>query len=143
MEQQLPIDFSVAAARAATNEGIARAVDHADRVDAQWSLTAYTFLATYARTHTSFTAEDVRLAAGDQLSAPPDQRAWGAVMRKAVSAQVIRGIGFVTARDPKVHRCNVRLWQSLVYPGATAAMLKAMGSPVAQDSHHPQMPPLA
>lgn len=117
MVDQLPIDFT--AARAARDLGMERAAVHADRTEPSWSLTAYTFLSTYARQHHTFTAEEVRLAAGDQVPTPPDNRAWGAVFNKAVRANMVRGIGFMTARDPKVHCNNIRLWQSLVYPGAT------------------------
>lgn len=118
-EAQLPIDF--AAARAARDRGMQQAIDHANRVDPSWADTVYTYLRVYARTHPSFTTEDVRRAAGDEVPTPPDKRAWGGVVNRAVRAGVVARSGFVQAKDPKVH-CNVvTLWRSLVYPGASAS----------------------
>lgn len=110
-------------ARKRRDDGMQRAADHAEAVKEGWGDTAYTYLCTYARTNHSFTTEDVRMAAekaGD-LAVPPDKRAWGSVVARAVRAGVLRRSGFVTARDPKVHCNNIALWQSLVYPGARPA----------------------
>jgi hypothetical protein len=95
------------------DEGIGRAVDHADRVEPKWSEQAFAFLDGYARQHKQFTGEDVREAAEEfGLSIPPDKRAWGGVMQRASRKKIIRRIGFTTASDPKVH-CNVvTQWES-------------------------------
>lgn len=97
------------------DEGIQRAVDHADRVEADWSSNAYAMLVQYARHKGSgahITSEAVRNhCEWFGLPLPPDKRAWGAVMLKASRAGVIRKAGWTTANDPKVHCNPVSLWQ--------------------------------
>lgn len=111
-------------ARRARDEGIARAVAHAEAtVGPEWAATAYTFLGVFARKNQTFTTEQVREAAtrAGEVLEPPDRRAWGGVVKKAVRTGMLRRCGFVQATDPRVHMNIVALWQSLVYPGARAA----------------------
>lgn len=110
MTEQAAFDFE--AARAARDAGIHRATAHADRVNPKWSDDAYAFLERHARTSPLFTTEDVRAASAGEVPDPPDSRAWGGVVLRAVRAGLLELDGYMTARDPKVH-CNVvKRWRS-------------------------------
>ena len=102
-------------AEALRDEGIQRAIDHADRVESEWSDRAYGMLVRYARQKGSgakITSEAVRNhAEWFGLPTPPDKRAWGAVILRAARAGVIHKAGWTTANDPKVHCNPVSLWQ--------------------------------
>lgn len=104
------IDFE--AARKARDAGIDRAVAHAEAALRNWAETAYNFLVEFARQNPSFTTEDVRQEAGAAVPTPPDKRAWGGVMQRAARAGIVVAAGFVTAKSPKVHCQNIRLWRS-------------------------------
>lgn len=75
------------------DQGIARAVDHADRVIDQWSEDAYKLLLAYAGGR-EFLSEEFVDYARAALPAPPDARAFGGPIRRAVNAGVIRRIGY-------------------------------------------------
>lgn len=113
------LDFEKA--RELRDDGIKRAVDHADSlapaVAPKWSDTAFDYLLEYARENRSFTSEDVRQAAerAERVTIPPDKRAWGGVVQRASRAGIIERAGFVTAKDPKVHCNNIALWRSRSY----------------------------
>lgn len=111
MDNQLTMDFQ--AAREARDEGIRTAVEHAESVTPRWADKAFDLLCQHARANAEFTSEDVRFAAKDSITAPPDGRAWGGIFQRAARAGIIARAGFVQARDPKVH-CNVvTLWRSM------------------------------
>lgn len=97
------------------DEGIQRAVDHADREIESWSDRATYMLMSCARARgqgSEITSESIRnYAEFHDLPPPPDKRAWGAVMLKAARAGVIKKIGYTTANDPKVHCNPVSLWR--------------------------------
>jgi hypothetical protein len=96
------------------DDGMRRAVDHADRVAPQWSEQALDAVRAFSLTRDHITSEQVRQwAEKDGLSAPPDGRAWGAIMRRAAKEGLIRKIGWTTATDPKVHCNPVSLWEVL------------------------------
>ena len=68
--------------------GINRAIDHANRVhDCDWADAAFDFLDSYLDRYPTghlFTCEEVRKAAeNENFLPPPDDRAWGGIMRKA------------------------------------------------------------
>lgn len=114
--------FDYEKARELRDAGIQRAVDYADSLapasSPKWSDTAYAYLIEFAKTTKTFTGEAVRSAAEESgmVTTPPDKRAWGGVMRRAVTAGIITRDGFETALDPKVH-CNiVTRWRSNVHP---------------------------
>lgn len=105
------------AAEILRDEGITRAVDHADAVHEQWSDRAFAMLIDYidliGGSGNEFTSEMVRFYADSQgLPRPPDQRAWGAVMVRAARSGVCKKIGWATATDPRVHFNPVTLWEA-------------------------------
>lgn len=71
------------------DEGIARAVDHADRVVDDWSAQAYRMLLAWAAGREFITEEFVTFAK-PRLPAPPDNRAFGGIVRRAFKAGVLR-----------------------------------------------------
>ena len=76
-----------------------------------WVEMALEALRTHATTHKYFTTEQVR-AANQELPEPPDKRAWGAVVRKANRAGIIRSHGWTRAESTTVHGMVVTLWES-------------------------------
>jgi hypothetical protein len=72
--------------------GMTRAVEHADRASEGWSARAFDALVSAARSMPGpFTIEEVR--ARCVVDAPPDLRAWGAVVARAKRTRAIRETG--------------------------------------------------
>lgn len=80
-------------AERARDEGMARSVARADRVEPTWSSDALRFLTAFARIHDAFIGEEVVEAARDVISAPPDSRAWGSVFQTASRRGIIHKTG--------------------------------------------------
>jgi hypothetical protein len=95
--------MDIAQAEAKRDTGMARAVDHADRVRADWSLCAAHALHYYCQEHRGekFLAEDVRAWAEAKMlvSDPPTKRAWGAVIKHGAKMGVIRRVGYAPAKS--------------------------------------------
>lgn len=90
----------MAAAIEGREAGISQAADHAEREFPGWFEKAYGFLVSYIKQHDrEFMTEDVRLAAeAAQVPPPPDNRAWGNVIREAAKIGVIVKRGFAPAK---------------------------------------------
>jgi hypothetical protein len=87
-----------AAAEQAAAAGIRDAVDHANRVEPNWSEQALAALRAFALQHPEpFTIEAAR-AAMDTLPLPPDLRAWGAVTQRAIRLGIVRRTGTFARR---------------------------------------------
>lgn len=99
------------------DDGMERAVEHADAVKPKWSDDAFEHLRRFAESLHTFTSEDVReVAERDGLAVPPDSRAWGGVVIRAVRAGIIVHNGdYRKARAPKVHCSIGSVWRSLVF----------------------------
>ena len=107
------------AARAARDEGMNRAADHADAVHPRWTDMAFealrTFIATrgHAKLH-PFTSEEVRLHADHLgLPEPPSLRAWGNVFQRAARAGMIEKVGVAQSRAAHCHCSFVSEWVSV------------------------------
>lgn len=73
--------------QAGKEKGIAQAIDHAGQA---WQQQAYALFEAYAERHAIFMTEDVRYWAATQgLPAPPSERAWGAITKRALAAKLI------------------------------------------------------
>lgn len=98
-----------------TNEGLklghSMAELAAGNAGAAWKDSAYSAFIDYAKTHSTFTTEDVRLANPD-LPAPRDARAWGAIPRKAVADNIVTPAGWTRAKSLTVHGMVVTKWES-------------------------------
>lgn len=97
MTDQLSLDWTPAERR---NDGMQRAVDHADAVRPSWSDRAGALLREYAADRGSWMVEDLReWASARGLPEPPDGRAWGAVVQRAARAKQIYRVGWQEAKS--------------------------------------------
>lgn len=110
--EQTEIALSGSALR---DEGIQKAVDHANEKTEKWSDRALAFLKQYASTNSVFSGEQVRFAAGGVIPFPPHLRAWGGVMMSAARQGLIEKIGYIQVENPLAHRANAALWRSKIY----------------------------
>jgi len=77
------------------DHGIARAALHADIVVESWNASADRWLGTYLEQQRGpFLAEQFVAWLGERLAAPPDPRAWGAVIRRAALKRRIVKVGY-------------------------------------------------
>lgn len=105
MENQLALDL--------TDQGIQRALDHANNSDINWSDKAYKLFELYLKTHPKdFLNEDFReFAAKMGLPEPPSLRAYGGIIRKAKTAGIIIRCGFRSVKNPKAHLTPASVWR--------------------------------
>lgn len=96
------------------DKGIRRAITHAEDVCGDdWQVKALDFLYLFAREHSRFSGEMVRIESKKyKIPEPPSLRAWGAILVKAANRGWIKQVGFVHVDNPKAHRANAALWQS-------------------------------
>ncbi len=94
------------------DEGIKKAVDHADRVDDDWSDRAYGLLLKFMETHVGpFMAEEFRsYCAMVDFTLPPSARAFGGVIRRASHEGIIEKVGHGQVKNIKAHRCFATIW---------------------------------
>lgn len=96
--------------------GANRAAAAADSAAPGWQQQAFDALSLFAAARkqqgvTNLTSEAVRVYAEARgLPAPPDKRAWGAVMMRGKREGLLVKAGWITAEDPKVHANPVSLW---------------------------------
>lgn len=97
------------------DEGIQRAVEHADAVEVDWSERAYRWLERmrFRRPGFRFTTEQLRaFSLFDDIPEPPDARAWGGIAVRAARAGLIEATGeFKKCMSPIGHRRDVRVWK--------------------------------
>lgn len=105
--KQVEIDFAVRG----KEEGMKRAVDHADSVIPAWSDQAYNFLKSFTRESAEFLTEDVRRAAVGKLPDPPNLKAWGAVIIRAAKEGLIKNAGYRKAKHARSHQRPSTLWK--------------------------------
>lgn len=94
--------------------GAAQAGAHADAKCDGWQDRAYSLLSLYAKTVApEFLTEDVRHFAHKQhgLPMPPDGRAWGAVVLRALKAGLLQKIGYQPMKSRNCHSDPKPLWR--------------------------------
>lgn len=109
--------MSAAEGRKAANEGMQRAADHAEAETPGWNDRAATlvdqWLAQQPKGHL-FTSVEVRAWAEQQgLPQPPDNRAWGSVIRRSVEIDAIVKAGYVASPDKRQHGAPQTQWRKL------------------------------
>lgn len=112
MEERASTLYDARLACELRDKGMSQALSHAEFTDPMWGEKAYSVLLEYGPKLGRFTPTDIRacgLASG--VPTPPDNRAWGPVLKRAQKAGKIRHDGYVPHPDPKSHRCPTRLWQ--------------------------------
>jgi hypothetical protein len=109
-------DFAQPTAEELAQDGMQRAIEHADAVEGGWSEMAYAMLEQYAFSHFEFMMEEVRRWAQDNgLSAPPTARAWGAVALRASRDRLIVKAGHRNTINPLAHGALATVWHSQIY----------------------------
>lgn len=91
---------------------MARAVDHANRVESEWSGQALGLLVAFAKSNGGpFLIEEARrYAESNGLPLPPDARSWGAVTRRAKGKGRIEKTGGASAAASS--NCSLKpLWR--------------------------------
>jgi len=106
-------DTQIEVGRAARDDAMRRAADHADKQHADWTGQAYRALLDFLDLNGSspFMTEDVRAFVAFALVDPPDSRAWGAVIKRASRAGLIERIGYGEHKDPIRHRGISAIWR--------------------------------
>lgn len=115
MDDEEPDLFDAAEAKRRAEQGAKRALDHANRVNDGWAERALEKLAEYIVTTegSTFMAEDVRVKAyAGGLEPAPDNRAWGAVMKKAEKRGLIKWERFGTTKAKRCHRNPAGVWRA-------------------------------
>ncbi|MCA0397301.1 MAG: hypothetical protein LCH51_07840 [Bacteroidetes bacterium] len=107
---QTILDFQLA--KAATEAGIKKAVDHAEATNRGWNNKAFGYLLQYVRTHSEkFLMEEFRQWAEAQgLPSPPHLRAYGGIALRAAKCGFIRKIGTQKVSNVKAHCANASVW---------------------------------
>jgi hypothetical protein len=110
--EQLTIEHAITA-RELRDEGMKRAVDHAERETPGWQDQAIGHVRVFAGLEHEFMCEEARRFAESRgIAPPPDKRAWGAVMMKCAKLGLIEKVGLGYAKDPKVHMNPASIWRS-------------------------------
>lgn len=99
-------------------EGLERAVDHAERVVPEWKEIAWDFFQKWLTRIPSglkFKMEDFRTwAECHDMPSPPSKRAIGFIPLKAVKEGLIKKCGLTSVTlNPKAHGCFCSQWQKL------------------------------
>jgi hypothetical protein len=95
------------------DEGMATAIAHAERDAPGWGRAALLMVEAFCKNlgQLPFMNEDVRVYAYARgLPLPPDDRAWGGVMRTALLHKVVRQIGTRPVKAASGHRGPRALW---------------------------------
>lgn len=89
--------------------GAAQAVAHAGKA---WADEAYLALCWFAKRNPTFMTEDVRdFAHGHGLPLPPDGRAWGGVINRALRSHLIERIGYAPMKSVNCHANPKSVWK--------------------------------
>lgn len=111
--QQKQLDLRPAGA-ALRDDGIQRAVEHAEDVEQGWADRCRHFFQKFLAQRTkaeTFTSLDFRTFAETHgLSPPPDSRAYGGVFQSAVKRGYIVRVGFENRENPTRHNAPVSIW---------------------------------
>ncbi len=112
MNEQFDIEFG----KKLRDEGIERAINHADRKISQWQEIAYEHFLLWLRKMPRgerFMIEDFRKHMGTHLVEPPSLRAYGALAVRGAKDGVIENVGYGKVSNSKAHRTPAAIWQRL------------------------------
>jgi hypothetical protein len=113
--QQPAVVLDIKLSRRARNEGIQKAVDHAEKENVGWNQKAYDFLIKFLNNHNGyFMAEEVRVYAQQMnFELPPSNRAWGGVILKASRSGLIQSCGIHKVKNKRAHCANAAVWRQV------------------------------
>ncbi len=95
------------------DEGITRAINHAELDKPGWKANALEFVKLYQPME--YMTEDLRQFAYERgLPRPPHERAWGAVMVAAAKLGWIKSLGIKRKKSPEAHTTPAVMWKRLV-----------------------------
>lgn len=102
-------------------QGMQRAVDHADAVSEEWSTRAFNASLYFILVNPvgfTFLTEDLRnwIYENNMIDPPPSDRAWGSITIKLRKAGYIISNGFSKTTNPKAHRTPATVWQIISKP---------------------------
>ena len=87
----------------------------ADKAGEQWKKQALDAFIDYAKNHSEFMTEDVRVSY--ELGEPPDNRAWGHIAVAAKRQGIVATHGYGYSSQGKGHPTPATIWKSKVYNG--------------------------
>lgn len=113
---QLSLLDAIAEGERLRDEGLERAVTHADKVVPEWKDKCWSlFLEWLDRMPAGhrFLLEEFRLhcEAQGKIEQPPSNRAFGFLSVKAARAKLIFQCGTGKVNNPNAHRCNAGRWE--------------------------------
>jgi hypothetical protein len=95
------------------DQGMKLALDNANEKTENWYDKAYNRVVEHSKKESEFMVEDVREAARGILAEPPSNRAWGLVVRKAKSNNVIKWVRYDKVKNPKAHCTPASVWEAV------------------------------
>lgn len=113
-------DGELLLAEANKERGMAMAEDRANRLVHGWSDAALEMLVSFLNTvgDKAFLAEEARKWASEHgLPDPPNDRAWGGVIRRASFMGLIKFSGYSKTTNPRAHRTPAAKWAGAVPAG--------------------------
>ena len=97
------------------DRGMRKSLQHAEEVEDGWNVKALDFLYIYAKRNPGrFSGEMVRIEAKGIVLEPPSLRAWGGILASGARRGWIHQTGYVKVTNPRAHRANAALWESLI-----------------------------
>lgn len=94
------------------DKGIKKSAEHAEHVRHGWQSDAVA--AIHAYPGKEFQSDKLRaFAYANGLDLPPSNRAWGAVMQRAVKEGLVEFVRYAPSTSPKQHRCPTSVWRKL------------------------------
>lgn len=92
------------------NEGIELSLNNADKATVGWKDDAMIHLLCYPIQE--FMAEDIRnFAYKHGLAKPPNERAWGGIIKKARKEGYISHVGYRSVKNAKAHKTPASVWK--------------------------------
>jgi hypothetical protein len=94
--------------------GMAAALQSADKTIPRWTDHALVLLNEYARGKKQITSDGFRAECKGLLPDPPSLNSFGALFSRAAKAGIIEQVGFVKSRRPSAHSRVLGLWQAVL-----------------------------
>lgn len=94
------------------DQGIAKAVNHAEKENPNWKEKAFQFLCDYIKGHSEFMIEEVREASEGIVPIAPSSRAWGSIAVRAARSGLITRTGYRSVKNARAHCAIVSVWKT-------------------------------